>query len=66
MLLCQSTSTKIKEKEVVVTDGGLCFLQALEAADFKRRDANDLCVPAGLNLFQAQGTLELWGKDRKA
>lgn len=23
--------------KVVVTDGGLCFLQALEAADFKKR-----------------------------
>lgn len=25
-----------------------CFLQALEAADFKRRDASDLCVHAQL------------------
>lgn len=52
-------------KGKVVTEGGLCILQALKAADFKRRDANDLCVYAGFDLFQAIGTLEQWGKDRK-
>ncbi|EGW03580.1 hypothetical protein I79_020945 [Cricetulus griseus] len=52
-----------KAKGKVVTEGGLC---SAGSEGCKRRDAKDLCVYAGLDLFQAKGILEHLGERQKA